>query len=126
MLKYLSHPLTSAVLALLAYGSWAAYVNLAAGSGPAIRAFFGQGSYAFFATLGIGLLGLRLHRHFGQTGPALVIAAGTCLTILCVSPLLIHTLIGTPNIIASVWPGWIWGSTYVLVLLIHHHRQVVR
>jgi hypothetical protein len=114
--------LFTALAALLGYGSWAAWCNHEFGALSTIKAFAAQGSFAFAATLSLTLLAASLYRRLGRTYQALTLAFICCFIISLTVPASIHWLIGTPKILASMLPGLLCGSVYLLSYLLLLHR----
>jgi len=126
LIRYLLHPVSTAILALLAYGSWAAFSNIDFGLITALKAFGVQGLFAFTTTLGLSLLAARLYRSFGANYTAILFSFLLCFILIGTVPPVLHWLISTPNIFKSILPGLIWGSIYILGYLVFYHRAYER
>ncbi|TXR53931.1 hypothetical protein [Reinekea thalattae] len=117
--------LVAAIAAFIVYGGWAAYANYEFGTQYALRALFGQGGFAFSATLLLTLLAEYLYIAFGKNKQALAKAFSICVMISATLPATIHWLIGTPNILLSITPGFIFGSVYLFLYLRLLHRNTL-
>lgn len=116
--------LIAAIAAFIVYGGWAAYANYEFGTQYALRALFGQGGFAFTATLLLTLLAEYLYAAFGNNQAALIKAFLICVMISATLPATIHWLIGTPNILLSITPGFIFGSVYLFLYLRQLHKNI--
>lgn len=99
------------------YGSWAAFVNLDHGTPMALRAGVGQGLYAFASTWLVTATAQQLLARFGYTSAAITLSFVLTFCLMLSLPLLIHTLLGTADILEAIVPGLIWGSGYILLVL---------
>jgi hypothetical protein len=116
-------PIPSSIIALIVYGGWAAFTNLSHGTLIATKAFLVQGIFALLATLGLSLLARRLYDQLGKNYSALTAAFCSCFLIIATVPALLHTWVGTPNIIQSILPGLIWGTLYLTATLVQCHKE---
>lgn len=123
MRKWLIHPVTASFFALIIYGSWAAFANIEFGFPIATKSFIGQGLYAFCSTMFLSAIALTFYNYFGNTLSSVHWTLAICLVAMGLLPLIIHSIIDTPNIIKSILPGFLWGSAYVYFLLLSHHNR---
>lgn len=110
--------LGAALAGLLAYGGWAWLANRMHGPDAALLAACTQGSYSFTITLLLNGVMEVLHGPRLRIGANTVFAA-TCL-LLYASSWTVNAIVGTPEILLTVLPGWClstlytWGYTRVL------------
>ena len=116
----------SVVLAFVAYGIWAFYINNQYGNTVAAKAGMVQGSYAFLLTLGLTMMLEILYRGLtispGLRFPFLFISSCACLYSVAWG---IHYLAGTPEILWTILPGALIGTVYIfsyLVLLVRTNK----
>ena len=112
------------MLAGIIYGSWAAYSNSDHGIHAAKLAGLGQGLYALFSTY---IVTLTTYYCFHKTKQnSLIKQSLTCrltlsffisFLVMLSIPIIIHSLLLTPDILEAITPGLIWGSGYVMFLL---------
>lgn len=125
VIQTLLKPRIAAILAFLAYGTWAAICNLSYGLSSAAQAFAVQGSYALLSTLLLGTLACALLSFFGKSALAALLSFAGCLLFMVLIPWALHSLAGTPEILLSMIPGLIWGSLYLTVLLWSEYQKHV-
>ena len=107
-------PYLAPYVALLAYGGWAAFSNMAFGMKPMLLAFLVQGSFAFVSTwLLTKLVIALLKQQSGRRMPVFLL----CSFLLAAIPASLHALAGTPNIFQAMLPGLILGNGYLWLLL---------
>jgi len=101
---------------LVGYGSWAVYANLDHGTFIAIRSGLVQGTYSFVLTFLMTWLTEWLFAKFASLpmGSSVTTTGVVCL-ILFVSAYGIHMLVGTPEILMTILPGFVIGSVYTAV-----------
>jgi len=109
--------LLAACAGLVGYGSWALFINYSAGIEMALRAAALQGGYSFVLTLGMTLAIERLFQGLPQKHAVWLTIALSGIATWCVA-FGIHTLNGTPNIIATILPGFIVGIIYASVYVV--------
>jgi len=103
------------MLAACAYGAWAYLVNREAGPEVAALAAAVQGGYSFLLTLSLTYLLDVLLLRLGRSLRAVVAALTLAVTLLFVVAFVLQWLAATPNIIATILPGWVIGSAYASV-----------
>lgn len=111
MTQAFKRSLMAATAGLLGYGGWAFFVNQSAGMGMGLRAAAIQGGYSFILTLGMTLITEKLYRSLPprhSTWLTVVLTSGTIWWVAYG----IHTLNNTPNIVATILPGFIIGAIY--------------
>lgn len=118
--------LLAAAAGFLGYGLWAVFANSAHGSSAALRAGLVQGSYSFALTLTMsivtewiyaGLADLRLRAPL-----TVIVVAGA----LFVTAYGINAAAGTPEIIATIAPGFVIGTLYTGAYVLALQRDRVR
>ena len=109
--------LLSGILAALVYGGWAVFVNW--GDGVRIAAVTGsvQASYAFTSTLFLTYIVRQVYLKLGRALWGMVTGFMVGLTIIVSLPWALQSLVGNPNTLATILPGIIWGSIYVVGFL---------
>lgn len=111
----------------LVYGSWAAYANFDHGMSIATRSGLVQGTYSLVLTFAMTLvtewLFGRLCRLPGGMVFTVVIVSG----VLFATAYVIHRLVGTPEILMTILPGFVIGSIYtsIYVLGLSHGTNAV-
>lgn len=115
----LSSPLArsffSGLAGFVVYGGWAYFVNESHGQDLAMMIGLVQGSYSFALTFVMTLVTEWL--FLKCNGQFFTIMAIVC-TALFVTPYLIHMLIGTPEILMTILPGFVIGSIYTGVYVV--------
>ena len=119
---YDTSALINAVLAMVIYGTWAAYANAEHGRDIALTAGAVQASYAFASTLSVSVCALWAYQRFGRGGYGILLGFGCSFALMLAIPLFIHTLLGTPELWLTILPGLIWGSMYIVVFLLLKER----
>ncbi len=117
-------PLLRSTLAGLAgfvvYGGWAYYANSAHGEMIAMRSGLVQGSYSlaltFLMTLVTEYLFARLRALWSTTV--------TVSVILFVSAYTIHMVVGTPEILMTILPGYVIGTVYTAAYVLGLRRAL--
>lgn len=109
-----SRVLISALLALLAYGAWAYWVNRDHGETMASRAAMTQGGYSFLLTLCLTLMiewlfGMTRHWRYQQW----LLSIFTCLC-LYASSYTVNAWAGTPEIFATILPSALMSTLYTV------------
>lgn len=110
-------------IAFLAYGTWAAFVNYEHGFKAFFLAGLAQGSYAFLSTLFITEAAKKTYIKLGCNLKGQLLGFLSSFTIMASFPFIIHSMVGTPNIIESILPGLAWGTLYIFVVLIRLPKQ---
>jgi len=122
MLAILKNPIISAILAMLFYGTWAAFSNFDYGYSSSKNAFVIQGSFAFFSTLLSGHLALYLIQKLKGMPQHLLLSYLIIVILLFTVPFILHSIFLTPNKLMSMAPGMIMGSAYIGIFL-HLHSK---
>ena len=112
----LNSPLVRSALAgvagFLAYGSWAIYANWDHGQDIALRSGVVQGSYSFALTLVMTLVTEWLFEMLKNLTFGILILMFSVCSVLFATAYGINYLAGTPEIIMTIFPGWVIGSIY--------------
>ena len=115
--------LAAAALGALGYGTWAVLANVSHGVARGLRAGLTQCAITFTLTLTITLLMEALHQRFHRPTTRVAAAAlGSLLTATSCS-LLLHTLLGTPEILRTVLPLCILGGVFSLAYALNLELQ---
>ena len=115
--------LAAGIAGFIVYGGWAYYINEPYDMG--VAAGMTQGTYSFVLTLSTTLLMEFLMDLFStqKAQTALTVAATSLVTF--ATAYLIHVLVGTPEILLTILPGFLIGTvytvTYVLTLKKAHY-----
>lgn len=99
------------------YGGWAVFVNWPHGETIALKSGLVQGSYSFAVTLSMTLVTEWLHKlaiEFTYRIPLLMLTI--CSALFCTA-YGINYVAGTPEILMTIIPGFIIGSTYTLIYI---------
>lgn len=99
----------SGLAGFFAYGGWAYFVNMGHGQDLATMVGLVQGGYSFALTFFMTLLTEWLFRKCN--GRLAMIMTIVC-TALFIMPYVIHILIGTPEILMTILPGFVMGTFY--------------
>ncbi|WP_223788695.1 hypothetical protein [Marinicella meishanensis] len=112
-----------AVLAFVVWGGWALYANFHAGFVVAVISAVFQGTFSLVMTLCMGFLTAFLYHRLAVPWlqlvmPALLISllALGCLTLL-------HHVIGTPEIMMTIWPALVVGYGFCLYRTIQLRKE---
>ncbi len=114
LIKLKIRSLLSCIAALLCYGGWAFYANQDYGFNVASKAALTQGSYSFILTLllsGVMEYFYRIWRRQKWRYPITV--GATCLTLYATS-WGVNALLGTPEILVTIFPGAVIGTVYTV------------
>lgn len=104
-------------MAAVVFGGWAAYVNSEYGLFVLLRTGLGQGLYALFSTWIVSKTAADIYAFAGGKLRGFVAGFIASFLIMVSIPLAIHHVLGTPEIIAAILPGIIWGSGYIATYL---------
>jgi len=119
--KEKSAALLTAISASLGYGGWAVYANYEHGTHAWLMAGLVQATYAFFSTFFITYVAQCTFVKY-DCGIRGVFAGFLASFVLMLAiPLTVHGFVGTPNIWQTILPGLIWGSIYLLGVLVSLH-----
>lgn len=109
---------------LIVYGGWAVYANASHGDTVALRAGVVQGSYSLLLTFVMTLATEGLYRALSLVyGGLYWLMMIVCLS-LFTTAYGIHYLVGTPEILMTILPGFVIGSIYTLVYVLGLKRHV--
>lgn len=110
--------LLAGLAGFVGYGAWAWYANLDHGSEIAMRSGFVQGGYSLVLTFLMTIVTEALYLRWQQLSGAVVRTTLVVSTILFASAFTIHLLVGTPEILMTITPGFIIGTIYTYVYLL--------
>jgi hypothetical protein len=118
----MNSPLLRSTLAGIAgfigYGGWAMFANSGYGSDVAMRSGIVQGTYSLILTFLMTLVTERLFERLGGLSGGRVLTVTVVAGILFVSAYSIHMLVGTPEILMTILPGFVIGTIYTLVYVL--------
>ena len=100
------------------YGAWAWYANLDHGDFIAMRSGLVQGGYSLVLTFLMTLVTEILYLRFHGIRYAHLVSTALISVILFVSAYSIHMLVGTPEILMTIFPGWIIGTIYTFFYIV--------
>ncbi len=124
----LNSPLVRSLLAglagFLAYGGWAVYANWSHGETIAYRSGLVQGSYSFLLTWVMTLVTEWLFAKLANVPFRVALLMCMVMPILFATAYAINYAAGTPEILMTIIPGFVIGSTYTLVYVIGLERQI--
>jgi len=108
----------SALAAGIGYGGWAVYANYEHGVHAWAMAGAIQAIYAFISTLSITHVARKTFMKYSCGIKGVCAGFSMSFLVMLALPLLVHNFFGTPNIWATILPGLIWGSIYLIGFLI--------
>lgn len=114
----------SAILAAAGYGSWAIFSNYEYEIHVWIMAGIVQGIYAFISTLTITNVARWVFFKYKCEAKGIISGFLASFFVMIAIPVTVHGLVGTPNIIQTILPGLVWGSTYLIVFLVCLDKKV--
>ena len=119
--------LLAGLAGFVGYGAWAWYANLDHGADVAMRSGLVQGGYSLILTFLMTLVTEFLYAKFVDLVAGTVMTTGVVSVILFVSAYSIHAIVGTPEILMTITPGFIIGTiyTYVYVLGLRRSTKVI-
>lgn len=119
----------AAAAGFVGYGLWAAYANESHGSAAALRAGVVQGSYSFVLTLVMSLVTEWVYARLDGVRLRAPLTVAAVVGALFGTAYGINAVAGTPEIVATIAPGFAIGAlytgAYVLGLLKHEVRAQV-
>ena len=115
--------LLAGVAGFIGYGGWAWYANLAHGDFIAMRSGLVQGSYSLVLTFLMTLVTEFMYARFRTMPAAVPLTTALISVVLFVSAYSIHMIVGTPEILMTIMPGWIIGSIYTFVYILGLQRS---
>ena len=110
--------LLTAIAAAIGYGGWAVYANSDHGVHAFIIAGLVQATYAFFSTFFITHVAQRTFVKYDCGVRGVLAGFGASFVVMLAIPITVHNIMGTPEILHTILPGLIWGSIYLLGVLI--------
>lgn len=106
-------PWQIALLAAIAYGCWAGWVNSEYGNNIALKTGIIQGSYAFISTAIVTMIAQTILRYFDATPGSRWIALLASWSVMLAIPISLHTWQHTPDLLQAIIPGAIIGTLYL-------------
>ena len=103
------------VAGFVAYGSWAVYANFDHGTAIAVRSGLVQGTYSLILTFLMTSATEWLFSKLAGMAMGAVATTGIVCLLLFASSYGINALVGTPEILMTILPGFIFGSIYTSV-----------
>lgn len=103
-----------ATLAFILWGGWAAYINSRHGTAEALRSGLAQGIASFAITIFLTFSVARLHGSLRQRFARAVLPALATVTLTGSLLVALHTLAGTPEVLATVVPPITVAALYCL------------
>lgn len=124
LITSLSHPiirsLLSALIGFFAYGAWAYWINIPAGSMIALKAAVAQGAFSFAMTLLLNIFMEYSYRKLSYSMrskiAACLVTAITC-CLLYIMSFSLHVVAETPMILFTILPGAIISTVYSIVYM---------
>ena len=102
------------------YGAWAYYANSDHGTMVAMRSGLVQGGYSLLLTFVMTLVTEFMFARLGS----LWLTSATVSVILFLSAYTIHMLVGTPEILMTILPGYVIGTIYTIVYVVGLRRAL--
>lgn len=116
--KVLLRSTAAGLAGFVVYGGWAYFANMAHGEDIAMRSGLVQGGYSLVLTFVMTLVTEFLFLKLLNVLASAVIVS----VILFSSAYTIHMLVGTPEILMTIFPGWVIGSIYTEFYLLGLER----
>ncbi len=110
--------LLAGLAGFVGYGGWAWYANLDHGADIAMRSGLVQGGYSLVLTFVMTLVTEYLFARWQHHANAAIRTTALISTILFCSAYSIHLLVGTPEIVMTITPGFVIGSIYTYVYIL--------
>lgn len=114
MLKRLSTGIGAALLAFVAYGAWAYWVNRSHGNAQAWRALVAQGTSSFVTTFALATLVRFFQARVPREGIWRLAPSVLSTTVVACGLVIVHTLAATPALIATIAPSVAVGFCYAV------------
>lgn len=110
--------LLAGLAGFVGYGGWAWYANLDHGADIALRSGLVQGGYSLVLTFLMTIVTEHLFTSWQHHSNAAIRTTLTVSTILFCSAYTIHMLVGTPEILMTITPGFIIGTIYTYIYVL--------
>lgn len=110
--------LVAGLAGFVGYGGWAWYANLDHGADIAMRSGLVQGGYSLVLTFLMTIVTEYLYSSWQHHASAAIRTTLLVSTILFCSAYTIHMLVGTPEILMTITPGFIIGTIYTYVYVL--------
>jgi hypothetical protein len=104
--------LLAGLAGLVGYGGWAWYANLDHGAAIAMRSGLVQGGYSLVLTFLMTLVTEALYSNWQHVAGGVIWTTTVVSAILFSSAFTIHLLVGTPEILMTITPGFFIGTIY--------------
>ena len=101
-----------------AYGGWAVFANWSHGETIALKSGLVQGSYSFLLTLSMTLVTEWLHKLAIELTYRIPLLMLSICSVLFCTAYGINYAAATPEILMTIVPGFIIGSTYTLIYIL--------
>jgi len=108
----------TAVAAAIVYGGWAVFANYEHGVHAWAMAGVIQGVYAFISTFCVTQLAKGVFAKCGGGVRGLMTGFTVSFLLMLAIPVGVHFVAGTPDILETILPGLVWGSVYLMGVLI--------
>ena len=109
--------IAAGILGFIAYGGWAFYVNSQHGVAAGLKAGFVQGTYSFALTLSTTLLMEFLWTSLQNTKGTYFLTLSITNSLTFATAYLINWVFLTPEILATIIPGFLIGIVYTAFYL---------
>jgi len=110
-------------LAAFGYGSWAVFVNYDHGMMAWMKAGLAQATSSFLMTFFLTNIAHNCCEKCGYGKKGIFLGFLSSFVVMVAAPYTAHSLSGTPRIWASMAPGLIWGSIYIIGYLVTVDRK---
>ena len=110
--------LLAGLAGFVGYGAWAWYANLDHGADIAMRSGVVQGGYSLALTFLMTLVTEYLYSKLMNVAAGIIVTTVLVSAILFSSAYTIHMLVGTPEILMTIIPGFIIGTLYTYIYLL--------
>ena len=114
--------IAAGILGFIAYGGWALYVNSQHGIAVGFKAGFVQGTYSFALTLSTTMLMEFLLTSLQNTRGPYFLTLSITNTITFATAYLINWVFRTPEILLTIFPGFLIGIVYTAFYLLSLSR----
>lgn len=105
------------------YGGWAIFANYGHGMSIAVRSGLIQGTYSLILTFAMTLVTEWLMGKLGRYPLGSILTVVLISTVLFCTAFAIHYLVGTPEILMTILPGFVIGLVYTSVYVVGLRRS---
>jgi hypothetical protein len=113
----------NALIAGIAYGGWAYFVNSEHSQHAGVMAALVQGISSFVLTLLVSWVAATVYNSQRGKLRAVILGWLASVTLLISVPTIVHFFAGTPNIAKTISLGVSIGAVYLLVYLLNYSRR---